>query len=553
MKIVVVNVPLREPENPQQWISLPPKGYGGIQWVVTNLLDGYLDLGHQVWLLGAPSTQLSHRRLVVVNVAEPDEIYFWLKTQVQALKIDVIHDHSNGVFQKEGLNLPCPIVTTHHLTGRPKNATYPIYLSKAQRQQGSDQNAPVIRIPVNPKYYTYSENKKDYVLYLGRVSRWKGVYQAAQIAKNIGLKLIVAGPSWEEDYKNQILSDFSQNIHLVGEVGGKRRRELLSQARAVIAFSQAVPGPWGDQWYEPGATVVSEAAASGTAVIASTNGCLKEIAPKVGIVMEEHESLNFSQEIFSRLPSSPKIFENGIKEWNYLKIAQEYVNYFRTIQSSNDFPLEIGAPMLQMKEQLLVEGATVARAILTPELLAKIDTATKKLLQNWESLKDVDKDFWWYREEKLEKNILYRIHNLEKKDPIFSKLIDEPVVEQLRNFIFGRATRPTAFALIYKPSRGSAPVKWHRDPIQVPPNTVYNFSFYLDESDDRNGALEIVPHSHLNQNTPLSEQPENAKIIGAHPGDVIIHDVRVYHGSQSSMDTRMRRSIIVEFQPEEEL
>lgn len=552
MRIVLVNIPLRDPDNQKEWIPLPPKGYGGIQWVVTNLLEGYLDLGHRVWILGAPSTKLAHRRLTVVNAAEPDKISRWLKINILILKIDIIHDHSDGIFQQEDLAFDCPIVTTHHLTGKPKRSIYPVYLSYAQREQACNTNAPVIRIPVNTNHYIYCENKEDYLLYLGRVSRWKGVYQAAQLAAQVGLKLIIAGPAWEKDYLDEIFSSFSKNVEFIGEVGGEKRLQLLSQAKAVIALSQSVLGPWGALWCEPGSTVISEAAVSGTPVIASTNGCLKEIAPKIGIAIDEKKelTLDLCLNALSNLPSSPVAFVNGVKEWHYLKITNQYINYFKLIAGKNDIK---GGEMIignNIKEQLLLEGGVVAPSILNLETLAKVDQVTKKLIQSWESNKNTDEDFWWYREEKLDKDILYRIHHLETKDPVFAELIDHPAIQELRHLIFGKPTKATAYGLVYKAPGGSAPVPWHRDSIDVPPNTVYNFSIYLDESDRHNGALEIVPGSHLDEQLLKEKKPENTKILSAQPGDVTIHDVCVYHGSSGSLDTRMRRSIIIEFQPD---
>ena len=32
------------------WISVPPQGYGGIEWVVSLLADGLVDRGHDVTL-----------------------------------------------------------------------------------------------------------------------------------------------------------------------------------------------------------------------------------------------------------------------------------------------------------------------------------------------------------------------------------------------------------------------------------------------------------------------------------------------------------------------
>ena len=36
------------------WYSVPPGGYGGIEWVVSLLADGLTDRGHEVTLFAPP-------------------------------------------------------------------------------------------------------------------------------------------------------------------------------------------------------------------------------------------------------------------------------------------------------------------------------------------------------------------------------------------------------------------------------------------------------------------------------------------------------------------
>jgi phytanoyl-CoA hydroxylase len=193
-------------------------------------------------------------------------------------------------------------------------------------------------------------------------------------------------------------------------------------------------------------------------------------------------------------------------------------------------------------------GATVSRVI-TPAELSPLDQLTKRLIATWETNKDQDKDFWWYRDEDASKDILYRIHHLETKDPQFEKLLDHPAIQRLRDQIFKAPSKATACALIYKSPGKSAPVPWHRDPIEVPAQTVYNFSIYLDESDNQNGAIEIVAGSHKKEKEADEKDPQHTQVLTASPGDITIHDVKVYHGSKGTSDQRMRRSIVVEFQP----
>jgi hypothetical protein len=48
--------PYRYGLNPAQWISVPPQGYGGIQWVAAAIIDGLLKCGVEVLLIGAPGS-----------------------------------------------------------------------------------------------------------------------------------------------------------------------------------------------------------------------------------------------------------------------------------------------------------------------------------------------------------------------------------------------------------------------------------------------------------------------------------------------------------------
>src|SRR5262249_45697667 len=154
-----------------------------------------------------------------------------------------------------------------------------------QRTGAGSATAPVIRLPVNPQRYLFTDKKQDYLLFLGRVSRHKGVKEAATFAAAAGLPLRVAGPSWEPDYLAEVTARHPDTVEYVGDVGGHRRLELIAGARAALVMSQPVPGPFGDLWSEPGATVVSEAAVSGTPIISTANGCLPEIVPGVGVIL----------------------------------------------------------------------------------------------------------------------------------------------------------------------------------------------------------------------------------------------------------------------------
>ncbi|WP_409473425.1 glycosyltransferase [Streptomyces sp. HC307] len=316
--------PYRYGANPTEWITVPPQGYGGIQWVVATLMDGLLEAGCEILLLGAPESPVQDGVTVSTAVERTD-----IHVAIEAFAPDVVHDHSNAAaLPPGGLR---PTVSTHHLNGVPERQINGVYLSRAQRTAAGAESAPVIRLPVNPSRYPFQEAKDDYLLFLGRVSAHKGVREAAAFARAAGLPLTVAGPAWEKDYLDALLADFPHTVRYVGEVGGSARTRLIARARAQLVLSQPWGGPFSGRWIEPGATVVSEAAASGTPVIASDNGCLPEIVPGVGMILPVGQEITpgDAKRALASLPTARTVRETAVDRWGHHTIARQYLAVYK--------------------------------------------------------------------------------------------------------------------------------------------------------------------------------------------------------------------------------
>jgi phytanoyl-CoA hydroxylase len=207
--------------------------------------------------------------------------------------------------------------------------------------------------------------------------------------------------------------------------------------------------------------------------------------------------------------------------------------------------------VLTVKEQLREDGYSVVANLLSEEDLAEVTSATEELITRWQIGEIQDEDFRTYISGKVREPVLYRIHNLEKKHPCIERVFEFPALVDLIHTILGEGSGPTAFALIIKMPYFGGQVPYHSDPIAVEPGTVYNFSIFLDDSTVENGCLEVVPGSHLLPpiTEPFGERPEGSVFVTARAGDVVIHDVRILHGSAFSRSPKLRRSICVEFQP----
>jgi glycosyltransferase involved in cell wall biosynthesis len=324
MRIAMLIPPYRYGADPTQWITVPPQGYGGIQWVAATLIDGLLQLGDQVLLLGAPGSPTTPG-LTVSKATTRAEVW----SALDAYRPDVVHDHSNAdLLPVDGR---WPTVTTHHLNGVPANRDNGIYVSRAQRRIAGSANAPVIPLPVNPDRCHFSTDKQEYLLFLGRVSAHKGALEAAEFASAAEAPLKIAGPAWERDYLDAVLAVRPKTTEYLGEIGGSERTQLLAGARSLLVFSQTLGGPFGGRWSEPGATVVAEAAASGTPVIASDNGCLPEIVPGVGAVIPEATPVTYAsaRRTLASLPTAEQTRSVALDRWGHLTIAAQYQAVYR--------------------------------------------------------------------------------------------------------------------------------------------------------------------------------------------------------------------------------
>lgn len=207
--------------------------------------------------------------------------------------------------------------------------------------------------------------------------------------------------------------------------------------------------------------------------------------------------------------------------------------------------------VLSLHEQLKEQGYAVVKNLVSEQDLAEVCAVTEGMIERWQAGEIQDEDFRCCESAEAQRSILYRIHNLEKKHPSINGVFELPAVMNLVQSVLGDGAAPTVCALIVKLPLFGGRVPYHCDPIDVDPGTVFNFSVFLDESTRENGCLEVVPGSHLLPPRVgfFDERPAGVEFVTAKRGDVVIHDVRIFHGSSTSCSPNLRRSICAEFQP----
>lgn len=113
--------------------------------------------------------------------------------------------------------------------------------------------------------FEYKEQKKDYMLYLGRMNKDKGVDICIQLAESLQNDLIIAG---QGDLKSLGYMEMPKYVTYVGNADVEKRKELMSNAKCLLLPTYYI---------EPFGNVLVEALLSGTPIITTDWGAFNEI------------------------------------------------------------------------------------------------------------------------------------------------------------------------------------------------------------------------------------------------------------------------------------
>ncbi|MGW8885916.1 phytanoyl-CoA dioxygenase family protein [Streptomyces sp. NPDC055749] len=155
---------------------------------------------------------------------------------------------------------------------------------------------------------------------------------------------------------------------------------------------------------------------------------------------------------------------------------------------------------------------------------------------------------------------LFRVNYLHAKGEAASlELLGSPELLAIAESLAGPNFVPTYESLVFKDEGDGAPIPWHQDAVHPRNHRIFNIDVYLDASHDGAGALRVVPgsqHSTVDvcalTDTHGWDVP-GAVVVEMEPGDVLIHDVMLVHGSEPVVGNRMRRTIYYEFRPAEQI
>jgi glycosyltransferase involved in cell wall biosynthesis len=283
------------------WFPIPPRGYGGIERVVFDLVEGLDADGHQV-VLFAPAGSSTSAQLVPnverplgLDLTDTEKRRHLYEVGRQGYRVavrlgaDLVHDHTD-VPPPHGYSLPVvhtihgPATPTAVAAYREMSLRGSRFLAISHRQRalfsaaadGAIDFAGVVHNPVDVAGTPFygRDRKEGYVAFVGRCHWEKDPAAAIRVAREAGvpLKLALRVTAEERPYFEAAVRPLIQAnrglVEYVGEVDGHDKAELIGRAGAVL-----FPSPW----EEPFGLVLAEAAAHGTPVVALRRGSVPEV------------------------------------------------------------------------------------------------------------------------------------------------------------------------------------------------------------------------------------------------------------------------------------
>jgi glycosyltransferase involved in cell wall biosynthesis len=300
-----VDRPLRIAQVGPVATSIPPIRSGSVEAMTALLTEGLVSRGHDVTLFATASSVTKAKLHAIYAQGYTEDLSMWpwelcelfnLAAAVErASSFDVIH------YQAEYYPMSLayarvsstPILQTLHHSPTPSEVSlwsrYPeapfVAVSEEQRRRLSGLDiVATVHHAVDTNAFGFRPVPDDYLLFLGRFTEGKGVLPAIDVARRVGIRLILAAA--ENEYYRDVIAPLvdQRKIMYIGEVDRAAAASLLGGARVLL---------YPVQTGEPFGLVLAEAAACGTPVAALDRGAVKELVDDgvTGCVFESLDAL----------------------------------------------------------------------------------------------------------------------------------------------------------------------------------------------------------------------------------------------------------------------
>jgi glycosyltransferase involved in cell wall biosynthesis len=317
------------------WLAVPPRGYGGIEWIIALVADGLVDRGHDVTLFSTGDSTTKAKLEYFFERADGSDAIndIWHDVVHTAFayrdlsRFDLVHVHPWWSALIAGAAAPIPMVHTLHGAFFPHirsiyeqiaDGAWYVAISESQRSTMPELNyAGVVYNGIDTDRYRLRKEKDDFLLFLGRTAPEKGMSRAIEAARAAGRHLICAVKTASETERREwainIEPMLGDDVTVLGEITQEEKADLLERATAVL---------FPIDWDEPFGLVMTEAMACGTPVIASRRGSVPEVVVDgvTGFIVSVE---NFAAEATEALKHIDEIDPEACRAWVVERFSKE--------------------------------------------------------------------------------------------------------------------------------------------------------------------------------------------------------------------------------------
>jgi glycosyltransferase involved in cell wall biosynthesis len=324
--------------------TIPPPKSGSVEAMTSLLTEGLVACGHDVTLFATADSTTSARLSAIYahGYWHDENMWPWELYEMLNLAAAVERAHEFDIIHYEAAYYPMslaftrlsrsPIVQTlHHSPSAAEVALWSRYpeapfvaISNEQATllAGAHVVATVLH-GIDTHNFTFRETPDDYLLFLGRFTEGKGVLQAIDIAKRVGMRLVLAAA--EDDYYREKIAPHVDGVQILyhGEADFPTKVKLFGGARALLYPIQA---------REPFGLVLAEAMACGTPVAALDRGAVREMVDDgvTGMVFTDVEHMVAGLPRVYALDRR-RVRERAVERFGVERMVNEYVAVYRRI------------------------------------------------------------------------------------------------------------------------------------------------------------------------------------------------------------------------------
>jgi ectoine hydroxylase-related dioxygenase (phytanoyl-CoA dioxygenase family) len=219
-------------------------------------------------------------------------------------------------------------------------------------------------------------------------------------------------------------------------------------------------------------------------------------------------------------------------------------------------------------------GYLVIRGGLSPALLERLSASAHRWIQKFDGLSDAERERgaikqttmvehpdFSYATRKSGKRVPFRVNYLHNKGETSSlEVLGSPEILGIAESLAGPNFCPTYESMVFKSPGDGEIIPWHQDAVFPRRHRVFNIDIYLDAAKQDTGALRVIPGSHkqVHDVCPMNDGNYDwangpHTVVEMQPGDILVHDDMVLHGSPYTANNPLRRVVYFEFRPTEQI